>query len=173
MVTDMDQACAIIISTTFQLIYLVRSPTVSIIIVGTQNACNSHHDCRELTSKDIANLKASNIDPSKLGQHTHACVGRLLIGFHPARVVRLLAANHIFVELAPAVFAHNRLSSCMSFWSRLVGGSSRYIALVQLSAQASYSLCLLSVTRRAPWDIFCTLQETYCDPQCPLRKLVQ
>lgn len=31
----------------------------------------------------------------------------------PARVLRLLATNHIFREVAPDVFAHNRLSSIL------------------------------------------------------------
>ena len=31
----------------------------------------------------------------------------------PARVLRLLATNHIFVEVSPDVFANNRLSSVL------------------------------------------------------------
>ncbi|KAJ7455082.1 S-adenosyl-L-methionine-dependent methyltransferase [Mycena latifolia] len=42
--------------------------------------------------KDIA--KPTNVDPAKL-----------------ARVLRLLATNHVFIEIAPDVFASNRLSS--------------------------------------------------------------
>ena len=32
---------------------------------------------------------------------------------HPARILRLLATNHIFAEVSPDVFANNRLSSAL------------------------------------------------------------
>ena len=31
----------------------------------------------------------------------------------PARVLRTLATNHIFLEVSPDVFANNRISSCI------------------------------------------------------------
>ena len=31
----------------------------------------------------------------------------------PARILRLLATNHIFIEVSPDIFANNRLSSAL------------------------------------------------------------
>ncbi|EKM53055.1 uncharacterized protein PHACADRAFT_210782 [Phanerochaete carnosa HHB-10118-sp] len=104
-----DRACALIISAAYQLITSVRSPILSITAVSTQHtlsaslgavaAANVAEALREAGPKgahvnEIA--LASNIDPSKL-----------------ARVLRVLATNHIFVEVAPDVFTHNRISSCL------------------------------------------------------------
>ncbi|EKM60006.1 uncharacterized protein PHACADRAFT_250851 [Phanerochaete carnosa HHB-10118-sp] len=106
---EVDRACAVIVSAAYQLINSVRSPRQTIVAVGTQyflatslgiaTEANVAEALREAGPKgahvnEIA--RASNIDPSKL-----------------ARVLRVLATNHIFVEVAPDVFTHNRISSCL------------------------------------------------------------
>jgi len=106
---EVDRACAAIISAAYQLINSVRSPMLTIVAVATQHAvsaslgvaaaANVAEALREAGPKgahvnEIA--RASNIDPSKL-----------------ARVLRLLATNHIFMEVAPDAFANNRISSCL------------------------------------------------------------
>ncbi|EKM58628.1 uncharacterized protein PHACADRAFT_253095 [Phanerochaete carnosa HHB-10118-sp] len=106
---EVDRACALIISAAYQLINSVRSPRLTLIVVGTlytlsaalgvAAAANVAEVLREAGPNGahvIEIARASNIDPSKL-----------------ARVLRLLATNHIFVEVVPDVFAHNRISSCL------------------------------------------------------------
>ncbi|GJE87381.1 S-adenosyl-L-methionine-dependent methyltransferase [Phanerochaete sordida] len=109
MIPEVSQASALIVSAAYQLISSVRSPVLSALTVSTQYAltaalgvaaaANVAEALREAGPqgahvKDIA--RASCIDPSKL-----------------ARILRLLATNHIFVELSPDVFANNRISSCL------------------------------------------------------------
>ncbi|EKM60303.1 uncharacterized protein PHACADRAFT_203537 [Phanerochaete carnosa HHB-10118-sp] len=109
MVPGVDKACTLIITAAYQLIQSVQSPMLSIMAIATQHAlpaalgvasaANVAEALREAGPNgahvnEIA--RASNIDPSKL-----------------ARVLRLLATNHIFVEVAPDVFVNNRISSCM------------------------------------------------------------
>lgn len=62
--------------------------------------------------KDIAAV--TDISPSKLG--TYFCffwfnlfIQKLFIG----RILRVLATNHIFVEVSPDVFTNNRVSSLL------------------------------------------------------------
>lgn len=109
MLPEVNKACALAIAAAYQLINDLRHPTGTIATVAMQydlssslaiaERANVAEAIREAGTKgahvnDIA--RASNIDPSKL-----------------ARVLRVLATNHIFVEVSPDVFAHNRISSCL------------------------------------------------------------
>lgn len=104
---EVEQASALIVAAAYQLIQSVRSPALTLVAIATQymtsaalgvaTAANVAEVLRDAGPQgahvnDIA--KASNIDPAKL-----------------ARLLRLLATNHIFVELSPDVFANNRISS--------------------------------------------------------------
>ncbi|KAI0771380.1 O-methyltransferase-domain-containing protein [Irpex lacteus] len=107
MAADVIAAGAIIVSAAAQLIAAVRPPRVGIIAQGVQYHVSS---CirivillhvpeilraagpKGLNIKDIA--APTKVDPRKL-----------------ARILRILATKHIFREIAPDVFAHNRLSS--------------------------------------------------------------
>ncbi|GJE87401.1 hypothetical protein PsYK624_034840 [Phanerochaete sordida] len=106
---EVDQACAMITAAAYQLISDVRSPMLTIVTVATQyalsaslgiaTAANVPEALREAGPKGahvVEIAKASSIDPTKL-----------------SRVLRVLATNHIFLEVAPDVFAHNRISSCL------------------------------------------------------------
>lgn len=104
-----DKSCSLIVSAAYQLVFAARSPLLSMMSVAMQynlsaalsfaSHANAVEACREagpqgLHVKDIAAVR--NVDPSKL-----------------ARILRLLATHHIFLEVAPDVFANNRVSSTM------------------------------------------------------------
>ncbi|KAI0318584.1 S-adenosyl-L-methionine-dependent methyltransferase [Amylostereum chailletii] len=104
---EVAQASALLVSAATQLVAAARSPEQSMTVVTFQHALSSAlrvaieanvvEVLREAGPQgahvnDIA--QASNIDPSKL-----------------ARVLRVLATNHIFTEVDPDVFTNNRLSS--------------------------------------------------------------
>ncbi|KAI0318073.1 S-adenosyl-L-methionine-dependent methyltransferase [Amylostereum chailletii] len=104
---EVAQAGSVLVAAATQLITVARSPMLTVTIAAQQHAlsaalgiatqANAAEAIREAGPQgarvnDIA--RASNIDPSKL-----------------ARVLRVLATNHIFVEAAPDVFVHNRVSS--------------------------------------------------------------
>ncbi|KAJ7474411.1 hypothetical protein B0H11DRAFT_2035292 [Mycena galericulata] len=77
-------AGANIVSAASQLISMVRPPPLTLVAYTTQG---KH-------VKDIAG--PTGVDPAKL-----------------ARILRLLATNHVFTEVSPDVFANNRLSSML------------------------------------------------------------
>ena len=54
----------------------------------------------------------------------------------PARILRLLATNHIFIEVSPDVFANNRLSSVLDS-GKLVEELLARFAQVQWTAAAN------------------------------------
>lgn len=104
-----DRSCSLIVAAAHQLIFTARSPLLSTVALATQfnlsaalslaSHANAAEACREAGPqgahvKDIAAIR--NIDPSKL-----------------ARILRLLATHHVFKEVAPDVFANNRVSSTM------------------------------------------------------------
>ncbi|GJE87411.1 S-adenosyl-L-methionine-dependent methyltransferase [Phanerochaete sordida] len=109
MLPQVNQACAQAISAAYQLINDLRVPHGTIGTVAMQYSLTS---CLGIAEKaNVAEAireagqkgahvntiaRASNIEPSKL-----------------ARVLRVLATNHIFVEVAPDTFANNRVSSCL------------------------------------------------------------
>ncbi|KAJ7888469.1 S-adenosyl-L-methionine-dependent methyltransferase [Mycena leptocephala] len=70
---------------------ILRDAGMEVRIQCSSKICSSDDTTQGMHVKDIA--RPTNIDPAKL-----------------ARVLRLLATNHIFVEVAPDVFANNRLS---------------------------------------------------------------
>ncbi|KIP10236.1 hypothetical protein PHLGIDRAFT_266603 [Phlebiopsis gigantea 11061_1 CR5-6] len=109
MIPQVAIAFSSIVSASMQLVYSVQSPMTTMLSVPFQyvmSAClglaalsNASEACREAGAQgahidDIAH--SSGTDPSKL-----------------ARALRVLATNHIFVEVSPDVFANNRLSSCL------------------------------------------------------------
>ncbi|KIP10225.1 hypothetical protein PHLGIDRAFT_266342 [Phlebiopsis gigantea 11061_1 CR5-6] len=109
MIPEVDEACSLIVSAAMQLIYSVRSPILNITVAATQHAipaalgvvtaANIAEACREAgpLGAHVSELaKASSIHPSKL-----------------ARLLRMLATNHIFTEVSPDVFANNRASSVL------------------------------------------------------------
>jgi len=69
-----------------------------------------------------------------------------------ARVLRLLATNHIFIEVTPDVFANNRLSSVLDTgksveellarlaWSLVVGGNLLMIASPESKHVGTYGM---------------------------------
>ncbi|KAA1470803.1 S-adenosyl-L-methionine-dependent methyltransferase [Dentipellis sp. KUC8613] len=104
---EVADATTQIIAAASQLLAVVRPPPMSVIAVGfsfhipasLRVVLEAHvaEILREAGSggahvKDIA--KHSNVDPAKL-----------------ARILRLLATHHIFVEVSPDVFTNNRISS--------------------------------------------------------------
>ncbi|KAJ7511474.1 S-adenosyl-L-methionine-dependent methyltransferase [Mycena galericulata] len=106
---EVQLAGANIVSAASQLISMVRPPPLTMIAqalqfhvsVAIRLAIETHvaEILREAGSngkhaKEIA--KPTNVDPGKL-----------------ARILRLLATNHIFIEVSPDVFANNRLSSLL------------------------------------------------------------
>ncbi|GJE88029.1 O-methyltransferase [Phanerochaete sordida] len=106
---EVEKECTVIVAAAYQLIASVRSPVLSITNLGMEYTlsaalgvaitANVPEALKEAGHKgahvqDIA--RASNVDPAKLG-----------------RILRALATNHIFTEVAPDVFANNRLSSAM------------------------------------------------------------
>ncbi|KAI0059947.1 S-adenosyl-L-methionine-dependent methyltransferase [Artomyces pyxidatus] len=117
-----------------QLSALVQPPPLTIISLAMQfhvstavrTAVDTHvaEILREagpqgLHVRDIA--KPTNVDPKKL-----------------ARILRLLATNHVFVEVSPDVFTHNRLSSLLdsgkSVDSMLKSPETRYLGTLGLTA---------------------------------------
>ncbi|KAA1468514.1 O-methyltransferase [Dentipellis sp. KUC8613] len=107
MIPDVVDATTQVVAAASQLIAAVRPPPLTIISMGysfyvpaaLRVVVEAHVSefLREAGKqgahvKDIA--KPTDIDPAKL-----------------ARILRLLASNHVFVEVAPDVFANNRLSS--------------------------------------------------------------
>ncbi|KAJ7699671.1 O-methyltransferase [Mycena rosella] len=106
-IPEVQTAGSNIVAAASQLISIVRPPPLTLIAYALQfhvptalRIAIITHTAEILRDagpqgkhvKDIA--KPTNIDPAKL-----------------ARVLRLLATNHVFVEVAPDVFASNRLSS--------------------------------------------------------------
>ena len=59
---------------------------------------------------DIASQ--SKVDPKKLCKHQICIIGSR-IDEYIARILRLLATNGVFREIAPDIFANNRLSSAL------------------------------------------------------------
>jgi hypothetical protein len=62
----------------------------------------------------------------------------------PARILRLLATNHIFIEVTPDVFANNRLSSVLDtgksveeLLARLAGSSMVRVNLLTIASPES------------------------------------
>ena len=63
-------------------------------------------------AKELA--KAKGVDAGKLGQLAQIFCTFFLSQLVPsARMMRVLALNHVFVETAPDVFAHNAASSLL------------------------------------------------------------
>ncbi|KAJ7872023.1 S-adenosyl-L-methionine-dependent methyltransferase [Mycena leptocephala] len=98
-----------IVSAAAQIIALVRPPSLSMFAYALQFHVSTAIRIAIIThtaeilrdggmqGKHVEEIaKPTNIDPAKL-----------------ARVLRLLATNHIFVEVSPDVFANNRLSSML------------------------------------------------------------
>ncbi|KAJ7513135.1 S-adenosyl-L-methionine-dependent methyltransferase [Mycena galericulata] len=108
-IPEVQLAGSNIVAAASQLISVVRPPPLTMIAQALQFhvstamrlaiVTHTAEILREAGSKgrharDIA--KPTNVDPAKL-----------------ARVLRLLATNHIFIEVSPDVFANNRLSSLL------------------------------------------------------------
>ncbi|KAJ7203253.1 S-adenosyl-L-methionine-dependent methyltransferase [Mycena pura] len=105
-IPEVQLAGASIVAAAAQLISIVRPPPLTMIVNALQYHISTAlriavatHTAEIIRTagpqgkhvKEIA--KPTNTDPSKL-----------------ARVLRVLATNHVFVEVSPDVFAHNRLS---------------------------------------------------------------
>lgn len=72
-----------------------------------------------LHAREIA--KPTGVHPAKLCKYRGSgnCVS--LMDVLSARVLRLLATNHIFIEVSPDVFANNRLSTVLDTGKPLEG----------------------------------------------------
>ncbi|GJE87393.1 S-adenosyl-L-methionine-dependent methyltransferase [Phanerochaete sordida] len=138
MASDVDRQCSLIVSAAYQLICSVRSPMASLVSVATQYKvsaalrvaleANVVEALREAGPKgahvsEIA--KASCVDPGKL-----------------ARILRLLATNHIFVEVAPDVFTNNRISTAMdtgkSIKALLESPTTKYVGTTGVAASVGH-----------------------------------
>ncbi|KAJ7473014.1 S-adenosyl-L-methionine-dependent methyltransferase [Mycena galericulata] len=108
-IPEVQLAGANIVSAASQLISIVRPPPLTLMAYAFQFHVSTALRIAIITHtaeiirdagiqgkhvKDIA--RPTNIDPAKL-----------------ARVLRLLATNHLFIEVSPDVFANNRLSSML------------------------------------------------------------
>ncbi|KAA1472201.1 O-methyltransferase [Dentipellis sp. KUC8613] len=104
---DIADATAQIVAAASQLIAAVRAPPLTVMSLGLSfyipaslrvavdaHVAESLRDTGHAGSHVTDIAKLTNIDPNKL-----------------ARILRLLATHHIFVEVSPDTFANNRLSS--------------------------------------------------------------
>ncbi|THG93493.1 hypothetical protein EW026_g7759 [Hermanssonia centrifuga] len=109
MAPDILAAGSIIIAAAAQLIASVRIPVTSVLVTAIQYEVSSSlrvaiqahvpEILREFGNKGlhVRDIAAhTKVDPSRLG-----------------RILRLLATNHIFTEISPDVFIHNKLSSIL------------------------------------------------------------
>jgi hypothetical protein len=99
---------------------ILRDAGMEVRIRCSSKICSSDDTTQGMHVKDIA--RPTNIDPAKL-----------------ARVLRLLATNHIFVEVAPDVFANNRLSYVLDTGKSLDEIIARY---VRTRANAAAKSCI-------------------------------
>jgi len=94
-----------------------RVQQLTVISVGTAEALNIPEILSEAGPKglhvtDIA--KKADSDPDKLGLfHSHHFPLSISEVLHSGRILCMLATVHIFQQVAPDVFANNRLSSVM------------------------------------------------------------
>ncbi|KIP10249.1 hypothetical protein PHLGIDRAFT_85462 [Phlebiopsis gigantea 11061_1 CR5-6] len=138
MLPEVEKACALIVSATSQLAFAVRSPLQSIVTVALQHqvsaalgvaaAANIAEACREAGPqgahvRDLAH--ASHVDPAKL-----------------SRILRLLATNHVFVEVSPDVFANNRVSSALdtgkAVWALLQSPGTKHVGTLGIAAAVGH-----------------------------------
>ena len=60
-----------------------------------------------------------------------------------ARLLRLAATNHVFVEVSPDVFAHNRLSSLLDTGKTVEEVLAEYVSVFCLSVMLSYGILVV------------------------------
>jgi len=71
------------------------------------------------------------------------------------RILRLLATQHIFKEVAPDVFANNRISSTIDTYKSVAEINAKYVSLVQVgSSLHSHMFFRIQSPRQAQWNFW-------------------
>ncbi|THG95611.1 hypothetical protein EW026_g6076 [Hermanssonia centrifuga] len=126
MAPDVQEYGSIVVAAAAQLIAATRPPPLGL----ATHALKFHvSSCIRV----VINLHVAEIlrEGGPLGVHVHDIAAPTKVDpTKLARVLRLLATNHIFLEVAPDVFSHNRLSSLLdtgkSVTSILADGDAKY-----------------------------------------------
>ena len=71
-------------------------------------------ECNVSQGLPVDDIAAENgMDPMKLGDRSLSFSPDISLTEHIARVLRFLAARHIFKEISPGVFSNNRMSGAL------------------------------------------------------------
>ncbi|GJE83945.1 O-methyltransferase [Phanerochaete sordida] len=104
-----EQATAQIVAAAYQLMQSARAPASTAVAVALQYTL-----CAALGVATTANVAEALTEAGPKGAHVNDLAKASNIDAAKlARVLRLLATNHIFTEISPDVFTHNRISSSL------------------------------------------------------------
>jgi hypothetical protein len=109
MAADVLDECSVITAAAAQLVAAVRPPTATAMFAITEYQISS-----ALRSAIQMHIPEIVREAGPQGIHVNDIAAKIGVDSNKlARSLRLLAVNYIFVEVAPDVFAHNRISSVL------------------------------------------------------------